>query len=71
MGFFCPTWTSADVSYLLPGRVSEDTDKIQATQKSISDKDKDTETPVSSVSFATVSKILPTPAKKCKYGCGV
>ena len=35
MGFFSPTWASADVSYLLPGQVSEDTDKIQAAQKSI------------------------------------
>ena len=62
MGFFCTTLTSAEVSYLLPGRVSEDTDKIQAAQNSIRDTDKIMRPPVSSVSFATVSKILPTPA---------
>ena len=35
MGFFCPTWTSAEVSYLFHGEVSEDTDKILAAQKCI------------------------------------
>ena len=35
MGFFCPTWTSAEVSYLFHGEVSEDTDKILAVQKCI------------------------------------
>ena len=40
-------------------QVSEDTAKILVVRNCI--KDKDTETPVSSVSFATVSKILPHP----------
>ena len=33
MGFFCPTWTSAEISYLFHGEVFEDTDKDTGCQK--------------------------------------